>query len=46
MFQARDMLTYIEALHDDITRLEKSLKELNEMFTDLSFLVESQVRMN
>ena len=34
----------IEARHEDIMKLEKSIKELHDMFLDMAMLVESQVR--
>ena len=42
--QARQTLADIEARHDDIIKLEASIKELYEMFMDMAMLVESQVR--
>lgn len=37
-------LADIEARHNDIMKLEESIRELHNMFTDLATLVESQVR--
>ncbi|UYV63527.1 hypothetical protein LAZ67_2004517 [Cordylochernes scorpioides] len=39
---ARQTLADIEARHEDITKLEKSIRELHEMFVDLALLVENQ----
>ena len=33
----------IEARHNDIMKLEQSIKELHDMFMDMAMLVESQV---
>jgi len=33
----------IEARHNDIMKLESSIRELHEMFMDMAMLVESQV---
>lgn len=41
--QAKQTLADIEARHEDIIKLESSIKELREMFTDMAMLVESQV---
>jgi len=41
--QAKQMLADIEARHNDIIQLEKSIKELHEMFVEMAMLVESQV---
>ena len=43
--QARQSLKDIEARHNDIMKLEKSIKELHDMFMDMAMLVESQVRV-
>ncbi len=42
--QAKQMLADIEARHNDIIQLEKSIKELHEMFVEMAMLVESQVQ--
>ena len=44
--QAKQTLADIEARHEDILKLEKSIKELYEMFMDMAMLVESQVRFS
>ena len=44
--QARQSLKDIEARHNDIMKLEKSIKELHDMFMDMAMLVESQVPMH
>ena len=36
----------IESRHQDILRLEASIKELHEMFMDIAVLVETQVRQH
>lgn len=41
--QAKQSLADIEARHADIMKLEKSIKELHDMFMDMALLVESQV---
>ena len=41
--QAKQTLADIEARHEDIMKLEKSIKELHDMFLDMAMLVESQV---
>ncbi|OWA51647.1 Syntaxin [Hypsibius exemplaris] len=40
--QAKQTLADIEARHEDIIKLETSIKELSEMFSDMAMLVESQ----
>ncbi|KAM3176861.1 hypothetical protein ACTXT7_005669 [Hymenolepis weldensis] len=40
--QAKQSLADIEARHEDIIKLEKSIKELHDMFMDMAMLVESQ----
>lgn len=40
--QARQTLADIEARHEDIMKLEKSIKELHDMFIDMAMLVENQ----
>ncbi|OAF66000.1 Syntaxin-4 [Intoshia linei] len=40
--QAKQYLKDIQARHNDIIKLEKSIKELHEMFIDMANLVESQ----
>ena len=37
------MLADIEARHNDIIKLEKSIKELHEMFMEMAVLIENQV---
>ena len=44
--QAKQMLADIEARHNDIIQLEKSIKELHEMFVEMAMLVESQVSIS
>lgn len=41
--QARQSLKDIEARHNDIIKLENSIRELHDMFMDMAMLVESQV---
>lgn len=41
--QAKQSLKDIEARHNDIIKLENSIKELHDMFMDMAMLVESQV---
>ena len=41
--QAKQTLADIEARHQDIMKLENSIKELHDMFMDMAMLVESQV---
>ncbi|TNN05647.1 Syntaxin-1A isoform 3 [Schistosoma japonicum] len=43
--QAKQSLADIEARHQDIMKLEKSIKELHDMFMDMAMLVESQGEM-
>ncbi|CAG7725815.1 unnamed protein product, partial [Allacma fusca] len=43
--QARQMLADIEARHNDIIKLEKSIRELHEMFLEMAVLVENQGEM-
>ena len=43
--EAKKALKAIEQRYDDILKLEKSIKELHEMFHDLALLVESQGEM-
>ncbi|XP_065055547.1 syntaxin-1A-like [Rhopilema esculentum] len=43
--QAKQSLRDIEARHNDIMKLETSIRELHEMFTDMAILVESQGEM-
>lgn len=38
------MLADVEARHNDILKLEKSLRELHDLFLEMATLVESQVR--
>lgn len=40
---AKKSLADIEARHEDIMKLENSIRELHEMFMDMAILVESQV---
>lgn len=44
--QAKQTLADIEARHNDIMKLESSIRELHDMFMDMAMLVESQVRDN
>lgn len=41
--QAKQSLADIEARHNDIIKLETSIKELHDMFMDMAMLVEQQV---
>lgn len=41
--QAKQTLADIEARHEDIVKLETSIRELHDMFMDMAMLVESQV---
>ena len=41
--QAKQSLKDIEARHNDIIKLETSIRELHDMFMDMAMLVESQV---
>lgn len=41
--QAKQTLADIEARHNDIMKLESSIRELHDMFMDMAMLVESQV---
>ncbi len=41
--QAKQTLRDIEARHNDIIKLENSIRELHDMFMDMAMLVESQV---
>ncbi|XP_074643286.1 syntaxin-like isoform X2 [Tubulanus polymorphus] len=43
--EAKQSLAIIEARHADIMKLEKSIKELHDMFMDMAMLVESQGEM-
>lgn len=43
--QAKQSLKDIEARHNDIMRLETSIRELRDMFLDMAMLVESQGEM-
>ncbi|CAI9740854.1 syntaxin isoform X1 [Octopus vulgaris] len=43
--QARQTLADIEARHEDIIKLENSIRELHDMFMDMAMLVESQGEM-
>eukprot|EP00111_Clytia_hemisphaerica_P006552 TCONS_00018972-protein len=43
--QAKQSLREIEARHNDIIKLETSIRELHEMFTDMAILVQSQGEM-
>lgn len=42
--QAKQTLADIEARHNDIMKLESSIRELHDMFMDMAMLVESQVK--
>ena len=41
--QAKQTVADIEARHNDIMKLETSIRELHDMFMDMAMLVESQV---
>ncbi|XP_059816183.1 LOW QUALITY PROTEIN: syntaxin-3-like [Hypanus sabinus] len=41
---SKQALSEIESRHRDIVRLESSIRELHDMFTDIAMLVENQVR--
>merc|ERR1719454_2369371 len=43
--QAKQSLKDIEARHEDIMKLETSIRELHDMFMDMAMLVESQGEM-
>ena len=43
--QAKQSLADIEARHGDIMKLEKSIKELHDMFIDMAALVQTQVNI-
>jgi t-SNARE complex subunit (syntaxin) len=43
--QAKQSLADIEARHGDIIKLEKSIKELHDMFIDMAALVQTQVNL-
>ena len=43
--QAKQTLRDIEARHNDIIKLENSIRELHDMFMDMAMLVESQVHI-
>ncbi|XP_067128031.1 syntaxin-1A-like isoform X1 [Centruroides vittatus] len=43
--QAKQTLADIEARHEDIIKLESSIRELHDMFMDMAMLVESQGEM-
>lgn len=43
--QAKQTLADIEARHNDIMKLEASIRELHDMFMDMAMLVESQVNL-
>lgn len=43
--QAKQTLADIKARHEDIMNLEKSIRELHEMFMDMAMLIESQGEM-
>ena len=42
---AKKTLADIEARHEDIMKLENSIRELHDMFMDMAMLVESQVSL-
>lgn len=46
MQQAKQTVAIIEARHTDIIKLEKSIRELHDMFVDVAVLVESQVELS
>lgn len=41
---AKQTLADIEARHNDIIKLETSIRELHDMFMDMAMLVEQQVK--
>ncbi|EZA62021.1 Syntaxin-1B [Ooceraea biroi] len=41
---ARQQLSDIESRHNDVLKLEKSLTEIRDMFAEIAFLIEKQVR--
>jgi t-SNARE complex subunit (syntaxin) len=43
--QAKQSLADIEARHGDIMKLEKSIRELHDMFIDMAALVQTQVKI-
>lgn len=40
--QARQTLADIEARHDDIMKLEKSIREVHDLFVDMATLIQKQ----
>lgn len=44
--QTKQALNDIEARHNDIIKLENSIRELHDMFMDMAMLVEQQVHQN
>lgn len=40
--ETKEALSDIEARHDDIVKLEKSIKELHQLFMDMAIMVEQQ----
>ncbi len=44
--QAKQSLADIEARHGDIMKLEKSIRELHDMFIDMAALVQTQVNQS
>ena len=43
--QARQALDDVQQRHQEILKLENSIKELHDMFMDMAMLVESQVSL-
>lgn len=43
---ARQQLSDIQSRHNDIVKIEKSIGEVRDMFTEMAFLIERQVSMN
>jgi t-SNARE complex subunit (syntaxin) len=40
----KEMLQEIESRHEDLMKLENSIRELHDMFMDMAMLIENQVR--
>lgn len=43
---AKQTLEELQARHQDLLKLEESIRELHEMFMDLAMIIESQVKIN
>ena len=42
----KEMLQEIESRHEDLMKLENSIRELHDMFMDMAMLIENQVLNN